>query len=79
MKPIGWIPWTTHQMMMIAFGGLRDTLEDLSYPFIAPTTCLCRLEHCNLGIDILLGLGFGGGGGVDLIDTWHFLMGRILD
>jgi hypothetical protein len=49
-------------MMMIAFGGLRDTLEDLSYPFITPTTCLWRLERYILGLDVLLGLGFGGGG-----------------
>jgi hypothetical protein len=29
LKPTGWIPWPTHRMMMVAFGGLRDTLEYL--------------------------------------------------
>jgi hypothetical protein len=30
MKPIGWIPWLAHQMMIIAFGGFIDTMEDLT-------------------------------------------------
>jgi hypothetical protein len=39
---------------------------------------LWRLECYILGVDILLGIGFGGGG-VDLIGTWNFLMRRSLN
>jgi hypothetical protein len=30
MKPIGWIPWLANHMMIIAFGGFIDTMEDLA-------------------------------------------------
>jgi hypothetical protein len=43
---------------MVDFGGLIDTLDDLSYPFITSTPCLWRLERYIFGLDIFWGIGF---------------------